>query len=266
MAGERNQWMRGILGGTAQLSIRGGCPPSQHVASPPAIAFDRAIAEKPVRLDPPQGWRASEARRVDLVFLIDDSGSMYGTFGDPRGIRRAAALSVMSLLAAATPRSLAGARIGVVHFGSTAPDELILPLTDVRRRLVLERALALPLSLGATNVAAALTRGREILVESADRLPLVVVVTDGIEFVGDEVATEVNALPSGVVHVVLVDHGHGCDSELEECWSRLALGSFVRLDVLDTARMAWQAAEVVARAVGLAMPQPLTLQQQPTRR
>ena len=201
------------------------------------------------------------------MFLIDDSGSMYGTFGDPTGIRRAAALSVMSLLAAATPRRLAGARIGVVHFGSTAPEELILPLTDVRRRLVLERALDLPLSLGATNVAAALNRGREILTESTDRLPLVVIVTDGIEFVGDEVAFEINTLPPGVVHVVLVDHCHGCDSELEEYWSRLALGSFVRLDVLDTARMAGQAADVVARAVGLAMPHPVNSQlQHPTRR
>jgi hypothetical protein len=243
-----------VLRAHAQLSLPLAGRPSRLVPSPPTPAFDPVKSEKPIRLEPPRGWRASDARRIDLVLVIDDSGSMYGSSGDPNGVRRAAALSVVTLLERATPPRASGTRVGVVHFGSTAPTELMLPLTDIRRRRVIDDALAIPASLGGTNVAAALARSRDILTASTGRIQLVIVVTDGIEEVGAPTADELSLLPPDIVHVVLVDHGRGCDATFEARWSTLALGSFTRLDVFDTTRTAWQVADLLARSVGLSMP------------
>jgi hypothetical protein len=179
---------------------------------------------------------------------------MYGSSGDPSGIRRAAALSVVALLARGATSRRESPRVGVVHFGSDAPQELVLPLTVTRDRRSIENALRLPPSLGGTNVAAALTRSREVLSNDSSRLPLVVVITDGIEAVGAEVERELALLPRGAVHVVLVDHGHGCNADLEALWRLLPFGSFERLNVLDTTKLSWQVANIVARAVGLSLP------------
>jgi uncharacterized protein with von Willebrand factor type A (vWA) domain len=68
---------------------------------PPSVRIEHADYAKPVRLDLPSGWRAGGVGRLDVVFLIDESGSMYGPAGDPSGVRRAVALSVVDLLARA---------------------------------------------------------------------------------------------------------------------------------------------------------------------
>ena len=145
-------------------------------------------------------------------------------------------------------------RVGVVHWGTTAPSELVLPLTDVRRRRTIETALEIPSTLGGNNFPGALSRARQVVEDQGDdRVALVVTITDGIETVGADASDQISQLPAGCVHVLLVDNSHGCGPELEIGWSSLALGSFTRLDVLDTARLAWEAAEVVARAAGLEM-------------
>lgn len=254
MTTRRHAAVPGILWGRASLTLSQVGAPSRLIPSATERVRGPAAFREVVHLTPPQRWRDGCVNCVDLVLLTDSSGSMYGPWGDPSGIRRAAALSVVALLARGATSRQEGPRVGVVHFGSDAPLELVLPLTSVGDRRIIEHALRLPASLGGTNVAAALARGREILSDDAHRLPLVVVITDGIEVVGDEVARELARLPRGAAHVVLVDHGHGCTIELETLWRRLPLGSFERLNVLDTDQLSWQVADVVARAVGLSLP------------
>lgn len=243
---------RGVLDGRHALSLPGFAEPPYQ---PPKSRRDPKAEAKPVRLPTPRGWQTSRARNLDLVFAPDDSGSMYGPGGDPRGVRRAAALSVVDLVARAR-----GARVGVVHWGSFPPAELTLPLTDVRDRRRIDAALAIPPSLGGNNFPAALARSREVLAESDNsRIRLVVCITDGIEIVGHDAFAELKVLPAGCVHVLLVDHSKGCTPALETAWAALPLGSFTRLELLDTTHTARQAAAVIARAVGLEMlPPPAT--------
>lgn len=212
----------------------------------------RPPSAKPVRLQLPHGLVGGESRKADLVFLPDDSGSMYGTWGDEQGVRYAAALSVIDLM-----RRIGGGRAAVVHWGTEAPADQVLPLTNVRLGMGrLRKALQIPPTLGGNNFPAALDRAAEVL-EGSDRqrLQLVFGVTDGIEYLSPGINASLARLPAGSVHVLLVDRSGGCNEELERQWRALPLGSFTRLDVLDTTRMAWQIADVTAAALGLSMPE-----------
>ncbi len=246
--GAPDRW--GLLSGRAQLhaTVRAG----QTVS----VAVERrtqggVVVAKPVRLAAPRGWAHSDVRKVSIVLPTDDSGSMYAPWGDPTGVRRAAALSVVDLM-----RRGGGGRVGVVHWGSIAPAELSFALTPVRNRRVIDRALQIPsVSLGGNNFPAALARSHELLTAAPhSSIQLVVAITDGVEDVGTDTAAQIALLPAGCVHVVLVDHSGGCGPDLESAWRALDLGSFTRLDVLHTQRMAWQIADIVAHAAGTAMP------------
>jgi Mg-chelatase subunit ChlD len=184
-----------------------------------------------------------------VVQAIDDSGSEYGL--DPTGMRYAAALSVLKLL-----RRRDDATVGVVHWGSTAPSELMLPLTPVTEHRSIEKALTIPEhGLGGTNVAAGLAAASNLLANRRrDARTVVVILTDGLEAVGPAAAQQISQLPLRCVHVVLVDPANTCSPDLEGGWRALGLGSFTRLEQIRTELMAWQIAEVVARAAGTAMP------------
>ena len=207
---------------------------------------------RPVRLPTPGNWLSDLLRTLDAVLAIDDSGSTEVT--DPQGVRYAAALSALNLL-----RLRGDATVGVVHWGSVAPAELLLPLTSTAEHGRIAKALTTPeQSLGGTNVAAGLTSAATLLAEGrSDAHPVVTILTDGIEEVGPSAALEISRLPKGCVHVVLVDPANACTADLETRWRDLGLGSFTRLDQVRTEPIAWQIAEVVARAAGTAMP-PLT--------
>jgi hypothetical protein len=211
---------------------------------------------RPVRLALPPDLVGDETKNVDIVFVPDDSGSMYAGWGDPYGIRYAAALSVLDLMG-----RMGGGRAGVVHWGSDAPAELMLALTDLRRgRRSLRKALRAPVvTLGGNNFPAALDRAAEVLdrggASPEDRIQLVIALTDGIEYLGPEMHTSLARLPAGSVHVLLIDRSGGCNAELEKQWRALPLG-FTRLDVLDTEAMAMQIAHALGRAVGFRMPEP----------
>jgi hypothetical protein len=216
------------------------------------MEVSKANYAKTVTLMRPNGWeRLPGLKDLDALFDVDDSGSMYGPGGDPFGVRRAAALSVARLLGAG-PK---GSRVGVVHWGSWAPEQLAMPLTDAHQGRAVKQGLEIPPTLGGNDFPASLSRCRELLrASSPRRIQLIFAITDGIEEVGASAAAEVDQLPEGSVHVLLVDHSHGCDAGLEARWQSLPLGSFTRLDLLDTERMAWQIAEVLAQAVGTHMP------------
>src|SRR5690242_18787 len=95
---------------------------------------------------------------LDVVFAIDDSGSMHGPDGaDPWGARNAACLSIIDLM-----RRHGGGRAGVVHWGDTAPVSMALaPLPVHRGRL--RRELRRQPVLGGTQPAVALARVRTLL-------------------------------------------------------------------------------------------------------
>lgn len=233
--------------GSARLSL-----------SVPGVRADRADRRnqprpkkhaRPVRLPTPGNWLSELLQKLDAILAIDDSGSTEVT--DPGGVRYAAALSAVNLL-----RLRGDATVGVVHWGSVAPAELMLPLTSTAEHGRIAKALTTPeQSLGGTNVAAGLTSAAALLAaRRPDAQPVVTILTDGIEEVGPAAASEISRLPKGCVHVVLVDPASACTPDLETRWRALGLGSFTRLDQVRTEPIAWQIAEVVARAAGTAMP------------
>jgi len=205
---------------------------------------------RPVRLEPligaPKRTIATRLDRIEVWFVMDDSGSMYATWGDPTGIRYAAALSLLRLM-----REASGGYAGVVHWGSTAPDEMVTGPLPVRRRRPLNASLAVPATtLGGNDLPAALRRTAERA--DRDRAVLACVITDGIETVTDSTHESVSALPPGSVHLLLVDRARQCDPAMEAAWRAVAFGSFTRLNTFNTRAMAEQLAAVLSRALGLA--------------
>jgi Mg-chelatase subunit ChlD len=190
-------------------------------------------------------------RRSVVLFLCDDSGSMYGGWGDPTGVRYAAALSLLGLM----DRS-GGGRAAVVHWGTEAPLSLAVAPTDVRRdRRALKSALTIPPTLGGTDLPRALQRARNIATSlEPDENLVCFVLTDGIESVTTATHAAIAALPAGSVHMILVDRSGGCDGAMEAAWKTVAFGSFTRLRTFSTPEMAQQLAVIFATSLGLEMP------------
>jgi hypothetical protein len=209
---------------------------------------------RPVVLPPLLGGSPKEireqAQKVLAVFAIDDSGSMYGSFGDPTGIRYAAAQSLVEL-----QRRSGGGLAGIVHWGTSCPEEMVTPLVDVRRkRRLIDQGLQIPETLGGNDMPAALRRVAEML-PRLDRndVPLLFVITDGIESVTAETHAAVAALPKRSVHMLLVDCSNGCSEQMEQDWRTVAFGSFTRLPHFDTKAMAMALATVYAQSLGLSL-------------
>jgi hypothetical protein len=210
-----------------------------------------------VRLGLPEGVSAADlSRRVcssRWVLAIDDSRSMYGSAGDPSGVRYVAGRAIVDLMA-----RCGGGQIAVVHWGSTAPPSMARPLTEVRsgaRRLV--DALRAPTDLGGTNSAAALRLSADLLgppVPGEHRA--VALITDGYEQVTPELTAAVRALPRDSVDVLLIDHSNYCDAAFERGWRSLDIRSFTRLTVDQPELMTWEITNVLFRALGLTVPPP----------
>jgi hypothetical protein len=210
---------------------------------------------RPVWLPPMVGASPDEIRLL-LRLLIDDSGSMYGRWGDPTGVRYAAAQSLLGLIERSSGRG-ASSRAAVIHWGTDAPAALALAPIDVRRgRKALKQALTVPPTLMANNLPLALARAREMtprLIE--EEQAIYYVLSDGIEDVTPAMHAAIAALPAGSVHMVLVDRSGGCDPAREAAWNHVAFGSFTRLKTFDTTEMAQQLAEVFATSISLEMPE-----------
>jgi hypothetical protein len=214
---------------------------------------------RPISLPPMVGASPDEIRlllRLLVVFfLCDDSGSMYGSWGDPTGVRYAAAQSLLGLIERGSGRG-ASSRAAVIHWGTDAPAELALAPVDVKRgRKALRGALTVPPTLMANNLPLALARAHEMTPTLiGEEQAIYFVLSDGIEDVTPAMHAAIGALPAGSVHMVLVDRSGGCDPAREAAWNSVAFGSFTRLKTFDTGEMARQLAEVFAASIGLQMP------------
>jgi hypothetical protein len=211
---------------------------------------------RPVRLPAIVGASPEVIRkrvgRMLVFFVCDDSGSMYGSWGDPTGVRYAAALSLLRLMV----RS-GGGRAAVVHWGTESPPELALaPMPVKGGRRALKRNLVVPPTLGGNDLPLALRRALEMTPDLADDERVVYfVLTDGIEAVTSATHAAVEALAEDSVHMILVDRSNGCTPEMESTWKTVPFGSFTRLRSFETKPMARQLAETFAAAIDLELPE-----------
>jgi hypothetical protein len=241
MNGLRNYLVRGT-----DLAVEG-----------PPLARPRAAAnrpgrqqDRPVRLPglggAPRYVIQQRVTSLDVVFAIDDSGSVHGPAGtDPTGARNAACLSVVDLM-----QRHGGGRAGVVHWGDTAPASCALaPVSVYRGRL--QRVLRIQPRLGATQPAVALARVHKLIQGTGSgRTLAVLLLTDGQDL-GGGLEQALGQLPARSVHLILVDPSGDCWGQ-EAAWQELPWGSFTRLENLsDRKRLAWETGAIIARSIGL---------------
>jgi Mg-chelatase subunit ChlD len=133
--------------------------------------------ERPVSLPQPMAPRTVGA--LDLILIIDDSGSNYGDEGtDPAAIRYKGARQLVSILGAEGFGY--DDRVAVVKFGTEATSTDLVPATDAS---VAAHLVASDPDLGNTNVAEALTRAAKVFAEStpkANHKRVVIMFTDGV--------------------------------------------------------------------------------------
>jgi hypothetical protein len=209
----------------------------RHTAAP---KFRRR--QRCVQLPIPTGIDLTSVSGQVVMLLIDDSGSMFHPEADRQGLRYIAAESVVNLL-----RRIDVPALGIVHWGSYCPADLLLrPTTphDIRR---LDIALRMPPSpLGGTDLSEALRFAHSVAQEDMPGLvPNYLVITDGLESVGRRLENELSELPPRSVRVLLVDRAGKCGNRVEQQWRDLPLSIFLRLDTDDPDDWAWAAAVAV---------------------
>jgi hypothetical protein len=229
----------------------GGRPSTRPGAAAARLGHQQ---DRPVRLPglsgAPRNVTRQRVANLDVIFAIDDSASVHGPYGtDPGGARNAACLSVIDLM-----QRHGGGRAGVVHWGDTAPASLALPPMPVGRGR-LQRGLRLKPVLGGTQPAAALARAYKLIQRSGSgRTLAVLLLTDGQDL-GARLEHALRQLPASSVHLILVDPSGDCWGQ-EAVWRQLPWGSFTRLEnVSDRKRLAWESGAVIARSLGLKLPQ-----------
>lgn len=169
-----------ILSGLLLLTFSLSCTQrSQEKATEPGIFIARKATESLALLPMEKGVV------LDLFILLDQSGSMKTT--DPQGLRIEASRYLIRNLAQRSEGELKH-RLGLVHFGTAAPEHLTVPLTEVSRQendAGVQKLLTglNPLSLGDTNFVAALKRAYEGFragqTFDLKRKPGIVIFTDG---------------------------------------------------------------------------------------
>ncbi len=107
-----------------------------------------------IRLSTVEGAVAEVPSSIDLFLLIDQSGSMKKT--DPEGLRLETSKYLVDFLAAHYT-AVSNHRLGVIHFGTPAPEEMMIPLTPlVETNLERIKQKLVPLNLADTSFITAL--------------------------------------------------------------------------------------------------------------
>ena len=130
--------------------------------------------------------------------MPDQSGSMFGAFGDPTGVTAAAAESVLDLL-----HRSGGGSASVIPWGSDAPARLAAGPLDIRKDLKrLSTALRNGENLGGNDLAAALRRAKLLTPAlGPDHQVVYCVITYGIQDATPAIHAAVGDLAPGWVHV-----------------------------------------------------------------
>jgi hypothetical protein len=221
-------------------------------ATRPATALKFRRRQRCVSLSIPSGVDLAPVRGQVVMLLIDDSGSIFRPEADLEGLRYIAAESVVNLL-----RRMGVSAVGVVHWGSYCPADLLLrPTTprDVRR---VDMALRMPASsLGGTDLSMALRFAHFVAQEDTPELtPNYLVITDGLESLGRSLENTLAKLPPRSVRVILVDRAGKCDDRMEQRWRNLPLSAFLRLDASDPDDWAWATAVALFSDIGITYPE-----------
>ncbi len=144
------------------------------------IDLDRTLevlTERPVPEDTDIIVRESVRRSIDVVLMVDVSGSM-------RGEKVRVAAATVAALSAAMSGPGAGHRLALIGFWSDAA--MLEPLTGNTSPVVLlDRLLRIP-ARGLTNVHFALTVGDSVLKASAARRQVGVLLTDAVHNAGPD--------------------------------------------------------------------------------
>lgn len=234
---------------TANLPVATG--PFQGSVRPPT-AFTFRKRRRCLRLPIFDGMDVTSVKGQAVMLLIDDSGSMFRPEADLGGLRYTAAASVADLL-----RRLDVAAMGILHWGSYCPADLLLrPTTPMNVRSV-DMALRMPASpLGGTDLAAALRHAHSVAQQDVPHLlPSYLVITDGLESLGRSLEKTLAVLPPRSVRVLLVDRAGRCDRYMEQRWRELPLSSFIRLDANDPDEWAWASAVALFANLQTAYPE-----------
>ena len=226
--------------------------PFPETARPSGIPRFRS-RQRCLRLSPPVGSHDLSLTKGQVVMLLlDDSGSMFRSETDQEGLRYIAAESVVDLL-----RRVGVSSLGVIHWGSSCPQDLLLrptPPNDVRQ---IDKALRMPeSSLGGTNLAVALQFAQSVVQNDVpDLKPNYLVITDGLESLGQSLKEALAELPSRSVRVLLIDRAVQCDAATERAWRSLPLGAFFRLATSDPDDWSWSAAVALFSGVSASYPE-----------
>jgi len=184
---------------------------------------------------------------IDVFLLIDQSGSMKQT--DPEGARLEASKYLVGFLAAERTEVF-DHRLGVIHFGTTAPADKMLPLTPlVEANLKSIKEKLVPLDLGDTSFIAALQRAAQGFqgvrreTEAPKRQQAIVIFTDGepddprklskeayFREIQDFVSKE---LAETAIYVVAIDAKGSYWPKDRRYWERIASGGTYRLERMD---------------------------------
>ena len=205
----------------------------------PAIAPSFRRRQHCLRLPMPAADEELDLIRNQVIMLLlDDSGSMFHPEADQEGIRYIAAESVVSLL-----RQIGVLALGIIHWGSFCPADLLLRPTTPRDIRRVDIALRMPKSsLGGTNLPRALRFAHSIVQEDVPNLaPSYLVITDGLESIGRPLEEALAELPPRSVRLLLVDRAERCEGPIEQQWRKLPLGAFIRLNASDPDDWAWAA-------------------------
>lgn len=174
--------------------------PRPDVAAPGGAATIRL----PVPVGPPRADVRRSAFGTLVLYLIDQSGSIFGL--DPTDVRAAACRSLLDL-----QRRAGGGRGALVHFGSEAPAEYVTgPLDVVASRRELAAAATSPADLGGTSLAAPIVRAAD-LIRNVGGIPktIVFLITDATEPVGAAQVALGALPPHAEAHAVLINAPHG---------------------------------------------------------